>query len=348
MSSEPASPSSIISDEERSTLTIADSVKNYNTNELTKYLQKKDLKLDDDDFAILRNLKITGRAFLELTEERLERYGFKIGPAITITSFIKELKEQKMRNFSSYKTVDELKEILHKYKVHGEDIINIKQFNPVFEEIDDHDQAFKRCMHEITLRLTNLETVTNVNEATRNVFITSILNASIAIARRLSHKEKIYISYQKDISGDEAYGLVDYAIKGKEDLMCIIEGKSLDVKLGYLQNIVQLESAYQTNKKKRIAADHTFRDNDYDYLYGIVTTAVEWHFIMFTTDGLYCTSKKQYQINLTKMVIEEDFDAFRNSLKRVIGIIVGLLRDRVSVDNSPSSKWARINEFKEK
>ncbi|CAG8643041.1 9728_t:CDS:2, partial [Paraglomus occultum] len=64
-------------------------------------------------------------------------------------------------------------------KVNGEDITYIKQFNPVFEEIDD-DKALEQCMNEITLRLTNLETMQDsTNEATRCIFITSILNASL-------------------------------------------------------------------------------------------------------------------------------------------------------------------------
>ncbi|RHZ44401.1 hypothetical protein Glove_734g15 [Diversispora epigaea] len=146
--------------------------------------------------------------------------------------------------------------------------------------------TLEQCMNEITLRLSNLETMqTNANEATRCVFITSILNASLAIVRRLTNEEKIYISYQKGISGEEASGRVDYAIKGNEDFMCIAEGKPRNVEIGYLQNIMQLESAYHTNKKKR-TADEAFRDDDYDYLYGIVSTATEWHFIVFATEPL--------------------------------------------------------------
>ena len=80
---------------------------------------------------------------------------------------------------------------------------------------------------------------------------------------------------------------------------------------------MQLESAFQTNKKKRTA------DQDYfDYLYGIVTTGVEWHFIIYTPDGIYCTSGSEYQINLTKSAIKENPKLLRSNVKRVIGIIV--------------------------
>ena len=36
---------------------------------------------------------------------------------------------------------------------------------------------------------------------------------------------------------------------------------------------MQLESAYHTNKKKH-TADEAFRDDDYDYLYRIVSTGI--------------------------------------------------------------------------
>jgi hypothetical protein len=77
-------------------------------------------------------------------------------------------------------------------------------------------------MSEIVLRLTNIKTMTDANEATRCEFISSILHASIAIARRLTNKE-INIELQSDISGEEATGRVDYAISGFEDLLCITE-----------------------------------------------------------------------------------------------------------------------------
>ena len=110
------------------------------------------------------------------------------------------------------------------------------------------------------------------NEATRCEFISSILHASIAIARRLTDKE-INIELQRDISGEEASGRVDYAITGMEDLLCITEGKPRNVKIGYLQNIKQLESSFHMNKKKR-TADDAFKAEDYDYLYGIVSTGM--------------------------------------------------------------------------
>ena len=83
--------------------------------------------------------------------------------------------------------------------------------------------------------------------------------------------------------------------------------------------------------------------NDYfDYLYGIVSTRTEWHFIMYTPDDIYSTRGSEYQINLTKSAVKENPELLRSNVKRVIGIIVGLLKDRVSVDSSPA---ARIKKY---
>ncbi|RHZ44415.1 hypothetical protein Glove_731g2 [Diversispora epigaea] len=121
-------------------------------------------------------------------------------------------------------------------------------------------------MKEIILRLSNLETIQDsTNEATRCIFITSILNASIAITRKLTNNEEIYIAYQDDVSGEDSVGRVDYSIKGYEDLICIVEGKPRNVEIGYLQNIKQLESASHMNKGRKRTTDQAF-ENDNDYI----------------------------------------------------------------------------------
>jgi hypothetical protein len=73
-----------------------------------------------------------------------------------------------------------------------------------------------------------------------------------------------------------------------------------------------------------------------------VTTGTEWYFIIYAPDGIYCTSGSEYQINLTKSAVKENLELLRSNMKRVIGIIVGLLKDR---DSSPASKRARIKKL---
>ncbi|GES82213.1 hypothetical protein GLOIN_2v1561751 [Rhizophagus clarus] len=75
-------------------------------------------------------------------------------------------------------------------------------------------------------------------------------------------------------------------IKSLKDFLCIAEEKSRNIKIGYAQNLAQLESAFQTNKKKQ-TLDQVFGNGYFDYIYGIVTTGTEWHFIIYTLDGSF-------------------------------------------------------------
>ena len=43
------------------------------------------------------------------------------------------------------------------------------------------------------------------------------------------------------------------------------------------------------NKKKQ-TVDQVFGNDYFDYIYGIVTMGMEWHFIIYTPDGIYYTS----------------------------------------------------------
>ncbi|CAB4382528.1 unnamed protein product [Rhizophagus irregularis] len=227
---------------------MSDVVKDFNTEELIDYLGRKNLKLDKDDIKILRKEKIAGSDFLKLTKEDFRSIGFTLGPTTRLTEFIESL-SQKLRNYSSLKTLDDLKEMLHRNKVNGEDITSIKQFTPVFEEINNDDKALNHCMEDIILKLSNVETMTDANEATRCEFISSILHASIAIAKKLTSQD-IFIVLQKDISGEDA-GRVDYAIKSLEDLLCITEGKPCNIKIGIWRNLKRITELEAENAELR-------------------------------------------------------------------------------------------------
>ena len=88
-------------------------------------------------------------------------------------------------------------------------------------------------MEDIILKLSNVKTMTDANEATHCEFILAILHASIAITKKLTSQD-IFIVLQKDVSGKDATSQVDYVIKSLEDLLCITEGKSRNIKIGYV------------------------------------------------------------------------------------------------------------------
>ena len=60
-------------------------------------------------------------------------------------------------------------------------------------------------MDNIILKLSNVKSMTDANEATCCEFISTILHASIAIIKKLISQD-IFIVLQKDISGEDATG----------------------------------------------------------------------------------------------------------------------------------------------
>ncbi|PKY60486.1 hypothetical protein RhiirA4_412727 [Rhizophagus irregularis] len=96
---------------------------------------------------------------------------------------------------------------------------------------------------------------------------------------------------------------------------------------------MQLESSHHINMRKRKAS--VAFDDKFDYLYRIVTTGRAFQ--------IYC-SKDDYHIALNKKIMKDDAE-LRCGIKKVMGVIVGLLKDRVEVDDSPDSKRARTKKF---
>ncbi|PKK57623.1 hypothetical protein RhiirC2_797709 [Rhizophagus irregularis] len=62
------------------------------------------------------------------------------------------------------------------------------------------------------------------------------------------------------------------------------------------------------------------------------------------TEAIYCTSKTEYRISLTKDILKDSTD-LRKNVKRILEVIVGLLKDRLSASEEPANKKRRT--FKE-
>ncbi|RHZ76321.1 hypothetical protein Glove_199g191 [Diversispora epigaea] len=108
--------------------TLAEEVREYKTNELIEFLRKGEgLELDEDDLEILRKQKISGRAFLKLTEQKLERYGMK-----------------------------DLEGVLKKFGIDGKEIGDIPPFKPETEKIEDDDEKFQYCINHIKFEMIDI------------------------------------------------------------------------------------------------------------------------------------------------------------------------------------------------
>ena len=70
---------------------LIDKVKRFNTEKLIEFLSKE-IQLDKDDLNIIRKKKVSGRAFIKLTEDKLEEWGIADGSVLTIVDFVEELR----------------------------------------------------------------------------------------------------------------------------------------------------------------------------------------------------------------------------------------------------------------
>ena len=347
-------------------------VENWDTETLIVHLKEQKLNLEKKHFDILRNEEITGLSFLDMTEEKLRSYGFKGGPATLLAKEAKTLKEKPKRPFSSYKS---LSEVLAKYGIDSNSTDSIPLFSLQTHKIQDSDKHFEHCVAEILVRLKNYGSlVMDSLEAMRNEYVVAILHTAINITRD-STGEELSMRPEYEVIGDESTGRVDFAIKvmelflvyfftslevilmpyllwssqKAENLICVTENKpERNLIDGFAQNIKQLESSFQTNMRKRKRDD----GDDFDYLYGIVTTARDWHFLLYTPGIISQGGKLPLSIEFSEDALKKDsveYQTLHNGVKKVLGVVVGLLKDRACAeDDSLSKKKARIEEYHSK
>jgi len=133
-----------------------------------------------------------------------------------------------------------------------------------------------------------------------------------------------------------------------ENLICVTEDKpERNLIEGLAQNIKQLESSCQTNFRKRKRND----DDDFDYLYGIVTTARDWHFLLYTPGIISQGGKLPLSIEFSEDALDkesEEYQTLRNGVKKVLGVVVGLLKDRACAEEEPERKRVRIEGYRSK
>ncbi|PKY45850.1 hypothetical protein RhiirA4_542898 [Rhizophagus irregularis] len=273
-------------------------VENWDTESLIDFLKEQNLKLEKKHFDILRKEEITGLSFLDLSEEKFRSVGFALGPATLLAKEVQTLKEKPKRAFSSYLS---LKEVLAKYNLVSEGIIPL--FIPQTYEIKEDNKHFVLCMTDINLRLQSYGTLVMTSlESMRNEYVSTILHTALRIAEDTTNK-KFSMKPEYEITGDES---ADGSIM-QSSLIYVTEDK-VQQKLteGFAQNIKQLESSYETNKRKRKRGDDYF-----DYLYGIVTSARDWHFLLYSPGEILQASKAPFSIEFTEESLVENSEEYQ-------------------------------------
>ncbi|GBB94487.1 hypothetical protein RclHR1_23640003 [Rhizophagus clarus] len=174
---------------------------------------------------------------------------------------------------SSYTTVASVGDDLSE-GIENNDVRPTLIFIPELLNIDDKDEELENCIKELKRRMSILGSVTGSNEALHHEYASLILYSAIYIARKLTKKE-ITVDPQFKVlgEGEEAVVQVSYTIKkaidtGNKFIMFMAGGKQEDFEKEIVQNVMQPDNSCE-NKGKRKA---TVAFDEFDYLYGIVTT----------------------------------------------------------------------------
>ncbi|CAG8688677.1 22092_t:CDS:2, partial [Dentiscutata erythropus] len=215
---------------------------------LITFLQEQELNVSEGVFGILRKAKVNGQSFLMMTKDKFIEAGVAFSPAIILA---KEAELLKSRTIRSYHTIENLREVLKSYKISGDSIIDIPQFEPVTHKLEVDNSSLCFCIEDIKRKLENMGSVIDSNEAMRYEYISAILHASVTILKSIT-KDRIRVSPQFRVSGINDYGRVDYAIRkiidqSAEEILCITEGKPHQLKMGVLQNIMQCKASCEVS-----------------------------------------------------------------------------------------------------
>ncbi|CAG8632934.1 1028_t:CDS:10, partial [Paraglomus brasilianum] len=84
---------------------LINKVKKLNTEKLIEFLSEE-IQLDECDLDIIREKKVSGRAFIKLTEDKLEEWGIADGSVLAIADFVEELRGEECE-FSKQRKVED-------------------------------------------------------------------------------------------------------------------------------------------------------------------------------------------------------------------------------------------------
>ncbi|KAG9066514.1 hypothetical protein KI688_001742 [Linnemannia hyalina] len=137
---------------------------------------------------------------------------------------------------------------------------------------DLEKEVLRHLLDEVGLRVEVMKLL-GANEATRSMVVASFLLAATKL-----FKEDLYLASQRDLSGRRGNGALDFSVHPREThsyTLGVTEVKKENFPQGVAQNIVQLEAALTSKKRKRGTYEI---DGEEESLrsYGIVTDASQW------------------------------------------------------------------------
>ncbi|CAG8534037.1 17174_t:CDS:2 [Cetraspora pellucida] len=88
---------------------LLDIIKQWNTDKLLDFLRSQEINLDEEDFLLLRNQKISGSSFPLLNKKDLLRCKLKVGPVVTLSNLITEINTRKLPNEKIIPVIQDVK-----------------------------------------------------------------------------------------------------------------------------------------------------------------------------------------------------------------------------------------------
>ncbi|GJJ75604.1 hypothetical protein EMPS_07962 [Entomortierella parvispora] len=176
------------------------------------------------------------------------------------------------------------------------------------------------------------------NEATKSMIVGSFL---VKVTRLF--KEDLFLAAERTLSGRRGNGPVDYSVHSRDDsdfTLGVTEVKKEDFVQGVAQNIVQLEAALTSKKRKRGRGDV---DGEEELLtqmrsYGIVTDASQWLLIECTMNGYETVS---YRMTGLGRIIDYSSSVWKDDAKFIFQRLVWLwskMKDEIPARGSHSRK----------
>ncbi|CAG8829304.1 17809_t:CDS:10, partial [Gigaspora margarita] len=141
---------------------------------------------------------------------------------------------------------------------------------------------------------------------------------------KMIKKTSIAINYANEV---ESKGRFDFTIIQNEDILLVAEIKVADIEYGLCQNLVQIQSACQSNKKRKHAS--------LEYVYGIVTTGEKWYFSVVTSENKIGATKDPLYLHLNA-ANEERLEIFGSTNN---GVVLGDLW----ILNANTYEWSTGN-----
>ena len=82
-----------------------------------------------------------------------------------------------------------------------------------------------------------------------------------------------------------------------------------------------------------------------------MTSARDWHFLLYSPGEILQASKAPFSIEFVEEALVENSEEYKTlckGVKKVLGIIIGLLEDRACVEEESERKRARIEGYRSK